>query len=132
MLHQFFAIFIIFIVSIIFLIAFIIIKIVLPMWRFMVRADAVIELYKIFETILEQDFSSKEEKIEISYGKYKIEFANTNEASIEFEKIVNEALEYYDKLGWIAIADDSFKVQKNKLINICSEVRTLRWKKQGI
>jgi len=41
-------------------------------------------------------------------------------------------LEYYDKLGWIAIADDTFKGQKDELIRICSEVRALRWQKQGI
>lgn len=128
MLQQFFASFII---LIIFLIALIIIKIAVPMWRFMVRADAVIKLYGLFKEILKMDFSKKEE-IEVSYGKYKLKFANTNEASIEFEKLVNEALEYYDKLGWIAIVDDTFKVQKDELIRICSEVRTLRWQKQGI
>lgn len=128
MLQQFFASFII---LIIFLIALIIIKIAVPMWRFMVRADAVIMLYGLFKEILKMDFSKKEE-IEVSYGKYKLKFANTNEASIEFEKLVNEALEYYDKLGWIAIVDDTFKVQKDELIRICSEVRTLRWQKQGI
>lgn len=128
MLQQFFASFII---LIIFLIALIIIKIAVPMWRFMVRADSVIKLYGLFKEILKMDFSKKEE-IEVSYGKYKLKFANTNEASIEFEKLVNEALEYYDKLGWIAIVDDTFKAQKDELIRICSEVRTLRWQKQGI
>lgn len=128
MLQQFFASFII---LIIFLIAFIIIKIAVPMWWFMIRADAVIKLYGLFKEILKMDFSKKEE-IEVSYGKYKLKFANINEASIEFEKLVNEALEYYDKLGWIAIVDDTFKVQKDELIRICSEVRILRWQKQGI
>lgn len=129
MLQQFLASFII---LIIFLIAFIIIKIAVPIWRFMVRADAVIKLYDLFKEILKMDFSIKE-KIEVSYGKYKLKFSNTNEASIEFEKLVNEALEYYDKLGWIAIVvDDTVKVQKDELIEICSEVRTLRWQKQGI
>ena len=129
MLQQFLASFII---LIIFLIAFIIIKIAVPIWRFMVRADAVIKLYDLFKEILKMDFSIKE-KIEVSYGKYKLKFSNTNEASIEFEKLVNEALEYYDKLGWIAIVvDDTVKLQKDELIGICSEVRTLRWQKQGI
>ena len=129
MLQQFLASFII---LIIFLIAFIIIKIAVPIWRFMVRADAVIKLYDLFKEILKMDFSIKE-KIEVSYGKYKLKFSNTNEASIEFEKLVNEALEYYDKLGWIAIVvDDTVKVQKDELIGICSEVRILRWQKQGI
>lgn len=128
MLQQFFAFFITFII---FLIAFIIIKIAVPMWRFMIRADAVIKLYGLFKEILRMEFS-KEEKIEVSYGKYKLKFTNTNEASIEFEKLVNEALKYYDKLGWIAVVNDTFKAQKDKLIHICSEVRMLRWEKQGV
>ena len=74
MLQQFFAFFIVFII---FLIAFIIIKIAAPMWRFMVRADAVIKMYDLFKEILKIDFS-KEEEIEVSYGKYKLKFSNTN------------------------------------------------------
>ncbi len=128
MLQQFFAFFIGFII---FLIAFIIIKIAVPMWRFMVRADAVIKLYGLFKEILRVEFS-KEEKIKVSYGKYTLKFANTNEASIEFEKLVHEALEYYDKLGWIAVVDTTCKAQKDELIHICSEVRMLRWEKQGV
>lgn len=130
MLHQFLAIFFI---SIVTLVVILIVKVVLPMWRFMIRADAVIELYSLFKELLKKDFS-KEDKIKLTYGngshKYELEFSNTSEASIEFEKIVQEALEYYDKLGWIAIADNSFKVQQKKLIQICSEVRTMRWQKQ--
>lgn len=128
MLQQFF---VSFTILIIFLIALIIIKIAVPMWRFMVRAGAVIKLYGLFKELLKMDFS-KEEKIEIAYGKYKLKFANTNEASIEFEKLVNEALKYYDKLGWIAIVDDALKGEKDELVRICHEVRTLRWQKQGI
>lgn len=128
MLQQFFAFLIVFIIS---LIAFVIIKIAIPMWRFMIRADSVIQLYVLFKELLRMDFS-KEEKIEVSYGKYKLTFANTNEASIEFEKLVHDALEYYDKLGWIAVVDDTFKNQKDELIRICSDVRMLRWDKQGV
>ena len=127
MLSKFFSVLII---AVIVLIAIIIIKIALPMWRFMVRADAVIQLYDIFKkTFLQNDFSEK--LIQVSYGDYKIEFTNTHEASVEFEKLVNDALHYYEQLGWIAIADSSLNAQKTELINICSEVRTLRWQKEG-
>ena len=68
MLQQFLASFII---LIIFLIAFIIIKIAVPIWRFMVRADAVIKLYDLFKEILKMDFSIKE-KIEVSYGQHRV------------------------------------------------------------
>lgn len=128
MLQQFFADFII---LVIFVIGLIIIKIAVPMWRFMVRAGAVIRLYPLFKDLLKEDFSKKE-KIKLQYGKFELKFANTNEASIEFEKMVMEALEYYDKLGWIAVVDDSFKGYKDELVKISSEVRTLRWHKQGI
>ncbi len=132
MLQQFFALFITFIIFIIFVIASIIIKMGIPIWRFMSRADAVIELYAIMKEVLKTDFS-KEEKIEVSYGKYKLNYSNTNEASIEFEKIVDDALEYYDKLGWIATLNNyTLEVKKDELIYICSEVRMLRWKKQGV
>ena len=129
MLQKFFAFFIVFTI---FLIAFIIIKMAIPIWRFIIKADEVIKLYGIFKEILRMDFSI-EEDIEISYGKRKLKFANTNEASIEFEKLVYEALECYDKLGWISVVGaDTFKAEKDKLIHICSDVRTLRWEKQGV
>ncbi len=127
MLHQFLAIFFI---SIVTLVVILIVKIALPMWRFMIRADAVIDFYSWVEELLKKDFS-KENKIKLTYSngilEYKLEFSNTNEASIEFEKIVQEALEYYDK---IAIVDNSFEVQQKELLQICSEVRMMRWQKQ--
>lgn len=130
MLHQFLASIIIVIVAVV---VILIVKVALPMWRFMIRADAVIELYSLFKELLQKDFA-KESKIELTYGngshKYKLEFSNTREASLEYEKIVQEALEYYDKLGWIAIVDNSFKAQQQELLRICSEVRMMRWQKK--
>ena len=130
MLHQFWAILFI---SIVTLVVFLIVNVALPIWRFMIRADAVITSYSLVKEILKKDFSKKDKiKLKCDTGSYKynIEFSNTNEASIEYEKIVQEAIEYYEKLGWIAIADNSFKEQQKKLIQICSEVRMMRWKKQ--
>lgn len=101
-----------FITFIILLIAIIIITIILPMWRFMESADNVIHLFSLLKILLK--------------------FGNVNEASIELEKLAKEALEYYDKLGWIAMTDNYFQVQKDKLINICYELRKLRWENQGV
>lgn len=96
----------------------------------MIRAVAVINLYSLYKELLKIDFS-KENKIKLTYvkgsHKYKFEFSNTNEASIEFEKIVQEALEYYDKH---IIVGNSFKVRQKELLQICSEVRMMRWQKQ--
>ncbi len=121
MLQKFF----VFLIScIILMIAFIIIKIVVPMWRFWVVSDVVIELYAIFKECLKMEFSKKE--IEIAYGKYCLKFTNVYEASLEFENLIHEAFEYYDNLG--CIVNDTFKAQKNKLVRISSEVRTLKSK----
>lgn len=97
----------------------------------MIRADAVINLYSLYKELLKIDFS-KENIIKLTYvikgiHKYKFELSNTNEASIEFEKIVQEALEYYDKH---IIVGNSFKVRQKELLQICSEVRMMRWQKQ--
>jgi len=129
MLQQFFAFFITFIIL---FIVFIIINLAIPIWRFIVRADSVIQLYGLFKDKFSTDFSKEEKIIEISYGKYTLSFANTDEASIEFEKLANDALEYYDKLGWIADVDDTFKTEKDELIQICNDVRMLRWNNQGV
>ena len=117
-----------FITFIILLIAIIIIT----MWRFMESADNVIHLFSLLKILLKFDDLPQKGEIKISYGKCKLKFGNVNEASIELEKLAKEALEYYDKLGWIAMTDNYFQVQKDKLINICYELRKLRWENQGV
>ena len=121
-----------FITFIILLIAIIIITIILPMWRFMESADNVIHLFSLLKILLKFDDLPQKGEIKISDGKCKLKFGNVNEASIELEKLAKEALEYYDKLGWIAMTDNYFQVQKDKLINICYELRKLRWENQGV
>lgn len=121
-----------FITFIILLIAIIIITIILPMWRFMESADNVIHLFSLLKILLKFDDLPQKREIKISYGKCKLKFGNVNEASIELKKLAKEALEYYDKLGWIAMTDNYFQVQKDKLINICYELRKLRWENQGV
>ncbi len=132
MLQQFFAVLIAFII---FLIAFVIKKIVLPIWRFEVRAHVATKLYDFSKKILEHSNLlelSKGGKIKISYRNYTLEFSNANEANIQLEKIFSEALEYYDKLGWLTVVNWEFKSQKSELIQIYSEIRTSIWEKQGI
>ena len=121
MLQKFFAI------SIIFLVAFPIIKYVLPIWRFMLRTDATIKMYDRCKSLLRRGFM-KGEKIEVSYGKYKLNFSNTNEACTEFEKLIKEALKCYDNLGNI-IVKELFKAEKEKLLSMIDDIE-LR-KKQG-
>ena len=87
----------------------------------------------MFKELLQKDFA-KESKINLKCrnGSYtfELEFSNTLESSLEYEKIIQEALEYYDKLRWIAIVDNSFEAQQRELLKICSEVRLMRWQKQ--
>ncbi|MEE1379775.1 MAG: hypothetical protein U0K52_05060 [Clostridia bacterium] len=98
----------------------------------MESADNVIHLFSLLKILLKFDDLPQKGEIKISYGKCKSKFGNVNEASIELEKLAKEALEYYDKLGWIAMIDNYFQVQKDKLINICYELRKLRWENQGV
>ena len=94
--------------------------------------DYVINLFSLLKILLKFDDLPQKGEIKISYGKCKLKFGNVNEASIELEKLAKEALEYYDKLGWIAMTDNYFQVQKDKLINICYELRKLMWENQGV
>lgn len=104
-----------FITFIILLIAIIIITIILPMWRFMESADNVIHLFSLLKILLKFDDLPQKGEIKISYGKCKLKFGNVNEASIELEKLAKEALEYYDKLGWIAMTDNYFQANQYML-----------------
>lgn len=112
------------------LIFLVIVKIAIPMYRFMLSADAVIGLYPLFKVLLKMDFS-RQEKVSVKYDKYNLEFSTPEEASIEYEKMINKSLEYYDKLGAIFDYEPNLKSKKNELLQICSEVRTMRWEKQS-
>lgn len=98
---------------------------IIPIWRFIEKADTVIHIYDLLKISLKFDLFQKGE-VKILYGKHKLTFNNINEASIEIEKIAKEALEYYDKLNCIAIADNDSQIHKNKLLSICYELRMLR------
>ena len=130
MLQQFFEIFAVLIIPVSIVIA-VIIKMIVPVCRFIERAENAIELYDIFEKFIKNGFSIKE-KVKVQCGKYSIEAADDKEAIMEFEKIINDALKYYDKLGSSTIATDYLETWKDKLIRICNEVRCLKWQKQGI
>lgn len=128
---QRFLAFFFFILLFIFLL-FLILKLVIPIWQLMLKADTIFYLYdNLFKVLLKRDFSTNE-KISFNCGDYLFKFSNTNEASMEFEKIVQEALAYYNNFDWIIKKDYSLQEKKDKLVDICCEVRALRWQKQGI
>ena len=119
-----------FIIFIVTFITFLVIKIAVPMWRFMIRADSAIQIYMLLKPVLDRNFVSSDGPVEIPYGKYKIKFTNADEASTQMEELAKDALSYYDKLGYISKVIDDFEPQKKELIRIISEIKKWRWKMQ--
>lgn len=118
------------------LIVFVVIKFFLPFYIFLTRADDAITQYQLFfRKILEKNFS-KSEPLELEYKKFKKytwKIYNTTEASKEFEKLLTQALENYDKInGTIMFIDTYSFQQKNELIRILQEVRLLRWQTKAV
>ena len=113
-----------FIILIAIVIAFVIIKIGVPMWQFMSRADAIFKMYGYYQMLLRSDFP-KGMSIELSFGKNKVQFANANEAIKSYEMLVSDALDCYDKLAGVAnVRGKDIEKQKNELVKIYSEVIT--------
>lgn len=121
--QRFFALILILIVVI-----FVLLKIVIPMWNFMLRADLAISLYDMLKNILNEKFQCKKQT-EIQLGVYTIRYSNTLEAYEELERVFTDALSYYDKLGFVASKDRSFDEQRDKLECI---LRKIQWNKQRI
>ena len=121
--QRFFALILILIVVI-----FVLLKIVIPMWNFMLRADLAISLYDMLKNILNDNFQCKKQT-EIQLGVYTIRYSSTLEAYEELERVFIDALSYYDKLGFVASKDKSFDEQRDKLECI---LRKIQWKKQGM
>lgn len=121
--QRFFALILILIVVI-----FVLLKIVIPMWNFMLRADLAISLYDMLKNILNDNFQCKNQT-EIQLGVYTIRYSSTLEAYEELERVFTDALSYYDKLGFVASKDRSFDEQRDKLECI---LRKIQWNKQRI
>ena len=121
--QRFFAI-----ILILAIVIFVFLKIVIPMWNFMLRADLAISLYDMLKNLLNDNFQCKKQT-EIQLGVYTIWYSNTLEAYEELERVFTDALSYYDKLGFVASKDRSFDEQRDKLECI---LRKTQWKKQGM
>ena len=110
------------------IVIFVLLKIVIPMWNFMLRADLAISLYDMLKNLLNDNFQCKKQT-EIQLGVYTIRYSNTLEAYEELERVFTDALSYYDKLGFVASKDRSFDEQRDKLECI---LRKIQWNKQRI
>ena len=101
----------------------------IPMWRFLERKVEITSLYKILKTrILGKNVLYSEHGYEISTKKYTLIFHNEEEALEELQKAIEDALEYHDKLGWLLQESPNLFIgEKNDLIEMLSEVRTMKW-----
>lgn len=72
--QRFFAIILILVIVI-----FVLLKIVIPMWNFMLRADLAISLYDMLKNLLNDNFQCKKQT-EIQLGVYTIRYSSTLEA----------------------------------------------------
>lgn len=98
---------------------------------FLNRSKAIIKIYEILKKYLESNIKLPEdEEIEIAYKKYKLEFSDASAASIVFEQFIDITLEYYEYIVDVGIENEEVEEQKTKIIQICYEIRKLRWLKQ--
>ena len=110
--------------------AYIFFKYEIPIRRFLDRTQIVEELYEtMMKEVLKVDVSYPI-PIQIVYDDVQLVFSNTAEASVEFEKVIKEALELHEKLVQLANLSDELMEEKEILIDICHQVRMLRWQMQ--
>lgn len=119
MLQRFFAIVII---SLLVLIILLFLKFVISIRYFILKTDSALQMYKIIKIIYAKQYKFKD-KVNIKFGVYKISFTSTQEALQEYEKVIQNALDYYDKLGYITTLDDTFRIKKNELEDILNKIK---------
>lgn len=118
-------------IVIVLIILFEFIRFTISVYRFLRLAFEVIFLYEnIFSDLLELDF--EEQPITVFSRRHELNFSSTNEASIEMERIVNEALKCYDNLGNIVNFNDYFEEIKERLLEIGAEIRVIRMKPKSV
>ena len=118
-------------IVIVLVILFKFIRFTISVYRFLRLAFEVIFLYEnIFSDLLELDF--EEQPITVFSRRHELNFSSTNGASIEMERIVNEALRCYDRLGNIVNFNDYFEEIKERLLEIGAEIRVIRMKPKSV
>ena len=118
-------------IVIVLVILFKFIRFTISVHRFLRLAFEVIFLYEnIFSDLLELDF--EEQPITVFSRRHELNFSSTNEASKEMERIVNEALRRYDKLGNIVNFNDYFEEIKERLLESGAEIRGIRMEPKSV
>lgn len=115
-----------FICIVVSIVTILVIGVIVPVYRFLSRADKLFYFYDKYEHLLRDKFL-KTDKITFSYGKYKKEIYNFEELIKEFETLINDAYEYYDKISIYAdIAEGAITDWKKKLDKINFKIIELR------
>lgn len=116
----------IFLCIVVSIVTILVIGVIVPVYRFLSRADKLFYFYDKYEHLLRDKFL-KTDKITFSYGKYKKEIYNFEELIKEFETLINDAYEYYYRISIYAnIADGSIADWKKKLDKINFKIIELR------
>lgn len=116
----------IFLCIVVSIVTILVIGVIVPVYRFLSRADKLFYFYAKYEHLLRDKFL-KTDKITFSYGKYKKEIYNFEELIKEFETLINDAYEYYDKISIYAdIAEGAITDWKKKLDKINFKIIELR------
>ena len=116
----------IFLCIVVSIVTILVIGVIVPVYRFLSRADKLFYFYAKYEHLLRDKFL-KTDKITFSYGKYKKEIYNFEELIKEFETLINDAYEYYDKISIYAdISEGSITDWKKKLDKINFKIIELR------
>ena len=79
----------IFLCIVVSIVTILVIGVIVPVYRFLSRADKLFYFYAKYEHLLRDKFL-KTDKITFSYGKYKKEIYNFEELIKEFETLIND------------------------------------------
>lgn len=97
---------------------------------FIDHAEHIIQLYdEKMRKILENVTTYKESRTEY-YGNWSITFSTTAEASMAMESIIKKTIEQFESKEYMQLYDE-LKQLNRRLIDICAEIRMMRWR-QGI
>lgn len=105
-------------------------KVVIPVWKMMERTDRIFWIFeKMFDIYPEERkniFPENNHLKEVRCGKIRFSYSNMEEACLEFEKIINNLIDYYKKYDKIVDLDPDLLANKEKLTLIASKVQWLR------
>lgn len=104
-------------------------EIVLPMWRMMDGADSVFIIYEnMFDIYPEERQQLFPEDVpgQFTCGKIQIKYQEIKEACFEFEKCIDDLLDYYKKYNWIVEQTSGLQYNKEQLAQIKTKVSWLR------